>query len=82
MTFNADLPTKSTDIIQFNYVRRNEYVSRACGFRTYFDFSTLSINPYTLKGSASATVGNWIKDFQIFNTIVNNENETHIKIFI
>ena len=79
---NATNGSISTDIVQFNYQRTNEFVSRACGYRTFFSFNSSVAVPFTINASANTTAGNWIKDFQIINTIINDETTTHIKIFI
>jgi len=79
---NATNGTTTTDVIQFNYLRTNEFVSRACGYRTFFRFNNTATVPFIINGNANATAGNWIKDFQILNTVINDETTTHIKIFI
>ena len=79
---NATNGSISTDVIQFNYTRTNEFVSRACGYRTFFNFNSTANVPFIINGNANTTAGNWIKDFQIIKTIINDETTTHIKIFI
>lgn len=79
---NATNGSTSTDIIRFNYQRTNEFVSRACGYRTFFKFQNPSLAPFVINSNANATSGNWIKNLQIINTIINDETTTHIKIFI
>lgn len=78
---NATNPiTKKTDELQFNYSRTDEFVSRACGFKTVFDLNGKApLQPIVLNNSASPS-GNWIQNFQILRPIINDEKTTHIKI--
>lgn len=77
--------TPSSDIIIFNYGRNNEYVSRACGFKTIFDFSKrpAGTNAFTLNGNRTPPFGSpaWIRDIEIIQPNRNNEKETHVKIY-
>jgi hypothetical protein len=68
-----------TDEIQFNYARENEFVSRACGFKTIFDLNGTPAQPFILNNS-NASAGNWIQNIQLLQPIVDNERTTHIKI--
>ena len=79
---NAKTPaTPITDVVKFSYKRVNEYVSRACGYRTFFDFS-VSAAAITINNVPNATSGFWIKDVQILKQTIRDETTTHIKIFI
>lgn len=72
-----------TDILEFNYSRRDEYVSRACGFKTIFDLNgSPTGRPFVLNNDEDATAGVWIKDIQVVQPNINDENETHINIYI
>jgi len=77
--------TPASDIILFNYGRNNDYVSRACGFKTVFDFSKkpAGTTDFTLNGNSTPPFGSpaWIKDVEITKTNINNEKETHVKIY-
>lgn len=66
------------DNIKFNYTHEDIFVSRACGYKTIFNLNPL--NPYTL---TDATVPDllWIKSISVVKNNIENENETHIKIF-
>jgi hypothetical protein len=67
--------TKNTDVVVFNYATRDIYVSRACGFKTYYD----------LNGTEGLVIqtdaNNWIKNKTIVNTQIESENDVHIKLF-
>ncbi len=71
--------TKITDEVQFNYSRNNEFVSRACGFKTIFDLNGTASQPFFINNS-NASSGNWIQNIQILRPIINNEKITHVKI--
>ena len=60
--------------IEFNYKTQNVYISRACGFKTLY--TLLDNNPLLTPAS-----GNWIQQLNLENKEINNENETHIKIY-
>jgi hypothetical protein len=70
--------SENTDILEFNYITQEVYVSRACGFKTLFTLNATSpivpTEPYT---SASS----WIKNIVIAKSNLENENEVHVKIF-
>jgi hypothetical protein len=69
---------KNEDVIRFDYSRENLYVSRACGFKTLFDLDP--INPYTYTDSTLSD-GLWIKAITVEKKSIDNENETHVKIY-
>jgi hypothetical protein len=71
----------SKDDLIFNYSRKNEFVSRACGFKTLFEMNASNQNPIILNDLPTNTNGNWIRDIKIIQPKIYNENETHIKIF-
>jgi len=78
-THTSDTGQKLEDIdyIEFKYVTRDEYVSRACGFKTVFTLNSSlpgNVNP-VLTGST------WLKDVQIENPEILNEDETHVRIY-
>ena len=63
------------DILTFNYQRVDEYLSRACGFKTLFYLN--ETNPITL----TADSNNWIQNIQVQQINIENENEVHVKIY-
>jgi len=72
------------DAIRFNYTHQDLYVSRACGFKTNFILDPVSTNlPVSLPFIQTDTDGNglWMQEVFVINYNINNENETHIKVF-
>ena len=63
------------DEVTFNYTRRTEYVSRACGYKTLFTLD--AVNPVVL----TADSNNWIQNIIVTQPNIENENETHVKIY-
>lgn len=73
---NTNTALQNEDKITINYSRKEVYISRACGFKTTY---TLNANP---NGIVLATdTNNWIKEITIPKFTIENENETHVKIF-
>jgi hypothetical protein len=64
------------DFLQFNYTRNNVYVSRACGYKTLFE---LQGNPQ--RTDITTPENFWIKNLIVTTTKINDESETHIKIY-
>jgi hypothetical protein len=66
------------DKIRFDYTRKNLFVSRACGYKTIFLLNPT--NPYT---HTDAVVPDllWIKAISVEKSNIENENETHVKIY-
>ena len=75
---NANPALVDEDIIKFDYTTQELFVSRACGYKTIFTLDPT--NPYT---HTDATTANqkWIKFISVEKSNIENENETHIKIF-
>ena len=63
------------DEITFNYNRKTVFVSRACGYKTLFTLN--STNPITVTPDSN----NWIQSVVVIQPNIENENETHIKIY-
>lgn len=70
---NAGETNELIDIYEFNYMRENIYINRACGFKTIY--TTLS----AIEDDNGAV--DWIINLEVLNTTVENENEAHISIF-
>ena len=60
----------TSDTIYFSYDRNDEFVSRSCGYRTIFE--NFDIDSIT---------NNWIKSYNINNTIIDNDTTAHINIY-
>lgn len=74
-----------TDQLEFNYSRREEFVSRACGYKMLFDLNN-DDDPETpagilLNGNAALDPGEWIKDIDVQTYTIENETEVHVKIY-
>jgi hypothetical protein len=65
----------NSDEIVFNYTRRTVYVSRACGYKTLYTLD--ATNPVTVTADAN----NWIQNIIVSQPNIENENETHVKIY-
>ena len=66
------------DFLVFNYTHQNIFVSRACGYKTTFDLNTTD---GVILNDAVIPDLPWIQDINIQTTNIDNENETHIKIY-
>ena len=75
---NTNPALVNTDNIKFDYTTQELFVSRACGYRTTFTLNP--INPYTHTDAAVADK-KWIQHISVEKSNIENENETHIKIF-
>lgn len=75
---NANPALVNVDNIKFDYTTQELFVSRACGYKTIFTLDP--INPYTHTDAAVADE-KWIKFISVEKSNLENENETHIKIF-
>jgi len=72
---DADTANNNTDVVTFNYTKEDIFISRACGFKTVFQLN--ENNPVLTDGDA----GFWITDIEVTQPNIQNENETHIKIY-
>ena len=75
---NSNTALVNEDIIQFNYGRENIFVSRACGFKTYFTLDAFI--PFVHTDAATADL-KWMQYLAVEKYIIANENETHLKIY-
>ena len=75
---NSNPAVVNEDIIKFKYVRKNVFVSLACGFKTEF-----TLDPQTPFTHTDAVIADqkWIQFIAVKNSIIVNENETHLEIF-
>ncbi|MCL9771162.1 DUF6452 family protein [Flavobacterium sp. HXWNR69] len=65
----------NVDVVTFNYGRADEYISRACGFKTLFYLNTT--NPVEVTNDGS----NWIQNIIVTQPYIETENEVHVKIY-
>lgn len=70
---DSDPTNDVLDAITFNYSRTETYISRACGYKTTF----------ILKETEGLIIptNNWILNYEIIQYNINNEDETHVKIY-
>ncbi len=66
------------DIIQFNYSRENIFVSRACGFKTNFTLDPFV--PFVHTDAPNPDI-KWMQYVTVKNSIIANENETHLEVY-
>ncbi|MBN9283009.1 MULTISPECIES: DUF6452 family protein [unclassified Flavobacterium] len=75
-TQNAANPAISNeDHMVFNYSRTDQYVSRACGYKTTFKLAPN--NPVIPEGDTDK----WISNIVTVQSNIENPNETHLKIY-
>ena len=73
LRLDDDATTSSNiDVLEISYIPLFEYVSRACGYKSIF--TNLDIDLDT-------DANNWISDIDIEETIIENENTVHVRIF-
>lgn len=74
---NPNLP-QNEDVISFNYTRSNEFVSRACGYKTIFTLDEFL--PFTHNDGVTNDQ-KWIRFIEVTQEIIDNENQTHLEIY-
>lgn len=80
-TLNSGNPNPALidiDKVTFNYSREDVFVSRACGFKTLFEFAPSNAIVHT---AVPATKLKWMQYISVEKSNIANENETHIKVF-
>jgi hypothetical protein len=81
LTFNSGNSNPAlvfTDKIEINYTRTTLFVSRACGYKT--NFTLKPTNPI-VHTPVPTTTGKWMQYISVEKSNIENENETHLKIF-
>jgi len=79
LTLNANNTTfVNTDYIQCHYTRQTLYVSRACGYKMIFALD--QVNPLTQTDNTPSD-GYWMQQIVVKTNDINNENETHVKVY-
>ena len=71
-TKEFDSNQANEDLIYFNYVRNNVYISRSCGYKMEYEIENIIIENDNL---------NWIEDSIIEKRVVNDEISHHVKIY-
>lgn len=66
------------DKVTFNYTKEDVFVSRACGFKTLFTF--IPKDPI-IHVAVPVTKNKWMQIINIEKSNIDNENETHLKVF-
>ena len=74
----SEAPVFNVDKIELNYTRRDIYISRACGFKTYFSLNLL--NPIIQTNPADDSIL-WIKNIEVIKNNIENEEDVHIKMY-
>ena len=72
---DADTTNDNIDLLTFNYVRNDVYISRACGYKTVFFLD--ATNPIALTTDSN----NWIQNIEVVQPNIATENEVHVKIY-
>ncbi|MEN1785914.1 MAG: DUF6452 family protein [Bacteroidota bacterium] len=68
----STIETGNIDTLSFNYMVRENFISRACGFVANFD---------DLSADLSFDSENWIQDIKVVDTTIENSTAIHVKIF-
>lgn len=71
-TKEFDSNESNEDLIYFNYLRNNVYISRSCGYRMEYDIENIIVENDT---------SNWIEDSIIERRVINDEILHHVKIY-
>lgn len=72
----------NTDFLEFKYTTRQEYVSRACGYKVVYTLDETSVeqpNPVLTDRPGENRL--WIFNYTVEDTLIENENEAHIKVY-
>ncbi|WP_417355051.1 DUF6452 family protein [Flavobacterium sp.] len=75
--------TYNTDVITFNYETKELYISRACGFKSYFTLNSQSGStpqPVVIE-NPEGDDDLWMQDYTIEESNIENEDEVHVKIY-
>ncbi|WP_445718992.1 DUF6452 family protein [Flavobacterium sp.] len=72
---DSDTTNDNIDLLTFNYVRNDVYISRACGYKTVFYLD--ATNPIELIADGN----NWIQNIEVIQPNIETENEVHVKIY-
>jgi len=71
---SADSTATNTDIVTFRYATEDIYVNRACAFKTIYTDFDAEVTP-------EAGSNNWILDYTLLTTTIEDETDAHLTIF-
>lgn len=74
ITNSNDTLISNTDIIKFTYTTQDIYINRACAFKTIY-------NELDVELESGLGINNWIRDFTILKTTIEDDTEAHLTIF-
>lgn len=74
----ATTAANNTDLLQFNYIVNDIYVSRACGFKSFFN---LNLANGVVKTNPDGDSEFWIENIEIIKSNVETEEDVHIKMY-
>jgi len=66
------ISSSNPDVINFSYQRENVFISKICGYKTYF---------HQLEAELQTDSDNWIQQIDIINHSVTIDTSAHVKIF-
>jgi hypothetical protein len=74
----SESPLKNVDFIEIKYTRRDIYISRACGFKTYF-----SLNLFEPIENSNPPFDSilWIEQIGVIKNNIENEEDVHVKMY-
>lgn len=70
----TDTTTVNLDNVSFSYETTDKFVSRACGFVANYDNV---VGAFTTEADSL----HWIREIEVIVPLVENSNETHVKIY-
>lgn len=71
---SSDDTTANTDVITFQYSTEDIYVNRACAFKTIYNDVEVDVETET-------GTNNWILDYTLLKTTIEDETDAHLTIF-
>lgn len=77
---NINQTVINEDLVEIRYTKEDIYISRACGYKSNFilsDSEPLTPNPNLLDIGEDEF---WIKEYIVRQSVITNENETHLDI--
>ena len=73
---NPILSLRNSDKFEITYTRKDLFISRACGYKTVFTITNTNTN------MVLPDANNWVKQVEIKQHNILNEDEIHVKIFL